>query len=225
MSLTCPNCRAEVPAKDVDARDDTVSCRTCGELFRPSEQVHGLKTGRIDLSKPPKGAWFIQDAHGFEAGASTRHFGAFVMVPFMLVFSAAFVAVAALTHGDNTAMLWVGRVAAIPFILVTLYGDVVALLMACGKVVVRVRDNEGTVFTGVGKLGWTRRFRWDQTRTIEERLELYDGEVTSDILIHVDRTLRVGLIGFNDERHFFLLAALRKMFRERSPAGVIAPVP
>jgi hypothetical protein len=59
----------------------------------------------------------------------------------------------------------------IPFVLGTLLLGSVALLAVYGKVVVRVADSEGEVFTGIGPLGWRRFFDAQQITSV--RIEPY----------------------------------------------------
>lgn len=57
----------------------------------------------------------------------------------------------------------------IPFVLGTLFLGSMAVMSVCGKVIVSVdRDGEGQVFTGVGMIGWTRRFHWASMTAVEE---------------------------------------------------------
>ena len=44
----------------------------------------------------------------------------------------------------------------------------IALMAVCGKVVVTVNGNEGTVFVGIGPLGWTRSFDWSAVTVIRQ---------------------------------------------------------
>jgi hypothetical protein len=48
---------------------------------------------------------------------------------------------------------------ALPFLAAAFVLIVAAAMAIAGKCIVTVRDDEGTVFVGVGRLGWTRRFR------------------------------------------------------------------
>jgi len=59
--------------------------------------------------------------------------------------------------------------AGIPFLLGSLVLLWMTLMAVCGKVVVRASGDEGSVFVGVGRFGWTRRFRGSEIRTAAPR--------------------------------------------------------
>ena len=92
-------------------------------------------------------------------GATTRSVSAFFLVPFMLVWSGFSLGGIYGTHivkGKFDPMM---SLFGIPFVLGSVLFWSLALMAIAGKVEVRIRGEEGTIFTGLGVLGWTRRFR------------------------------------------------------------------
>ncbi len=49
-----------------------------------------------------------------------------------------------------------------PFYLFGLFLWICALMPICGKVEVEVDEDSGNIFTGIGAIGWKRRFDWNQ---------------------------------------------------------------
>ena len=116
-----------------------------GEVFRLSSLVQATASGPVDLNEPPPGAWYQEDFDGFVVGATTRHPIAFILVPFMCVWS-----------GFSLGGIYGSQIAqgrfnlfeslfGIPFIIGTLIFGSMALMSVCGKVIVRVRDSGGNV--------------------------------------------------------------------------------
>lgn len=229
MPHTCPYCGGEVPEASVSPDRTLAGCPHCRRLLWRAEVMEGFRTDRVDLAQPPPGAWFQRRADGFEAGASSRRGFAF-LVFFALVFMAAMTGLAwslAVSPQSHLIFRAIACVVALGPTGMTLVAGLHLVLMLWGRVTVSVRGSEGTLFTGVGTLGRRRRFRWDRTTLIEERLICRNNVVNPQILIHADRCLQVGIVGFAQERQDYLLAALRRMLQERTPPGAVktnAPV-
>src|SRR5690242_16235510 len=144
-----------------------------------------------DLQHPPKGAWLVSDRSGIVIGATNRNFlnatGFFFFGLFWNGLVSVFVVFAVactlphlgLTLPNSfpvpktedgadvslrmTLLLWV---AITPFALIGL-GLVAAFLSNLfGRTEVRIIGSHGTIFTGVGKLGWKRRFALPQIRSV-----------------------------------------------------------
>src|SRR5438445_11552164 len=87
--LACPTCSTPIKSDDVNVSKDVAYCRKCNAAFTLSESVYHNETPapNIDLNNPPRGVWFEQTFDGFVVGATTRSAIAFVLVPFMCVWS------------------------------------------------------------------------------------------------------------------------------------------
>ena len=86
-------------------------------------------------------------------------------------------------------------------------------MSVCGKVLVRVQGNDGVVFTGVGPIGWRRRFEWNgvsAVRTTEHTGSR--GATSNQITLEGKRRLDFGS-GIKTDRLDFMLVALRQMLR------------
>ena len=169
-----------------------------------------------DLNRPPSGAWFHRDHRGFEVGATTRSAAALFLVPFMMVwsgFSLGGIYGTQIVKGQfNLGMSLFG----IPFLLGTLLFGSIAVMTVCGKMLVRVEGNKGTSFTGVGPLGFRKRFKWDEVKAVRRTSKAgSENSTTSQITLEGSECINTG-VGLSEKRFQFMLSALRQIHRDRS---------
>ena len=215
MKLTCPECRQDIPLDDVNVATDLALCRNCSRNFSYSEVLEDEETPAVDLHRPPSGAWFHRDHRGFEVGATTRSPVAFFLVPFMMVwsgFSIGGIYGTQIAKGQfNLGMSLFG----IPFLLGTLLFGSIAVMSVCGKMLIRVEGNQGTAFTGVGPLGWRKRFKWDEVKAVRRTWKAgSEGSRTSQITLETTESINIG-VGLSEKRFKFMLSALRQVYRDR----------
>jgi hypothetical protein len=210
MQVVCPRCRQVLGGDAINVVTDVARCARCDQVFALSALVHALALGRVDRDTPPRGAWYQADFNGFVVGATTRHPIALFLVPFMCVwsgFSLGGIYGSQLMHGRfNLGMSLFG----IPFVVGTLIFGSIALMAACGKVVVRVLDSEGEVFTGIGSLGWRRPFDGSQVSSV--RIEPYatgQNRTAMTIVLDGPHKLRFGS-GLTEARRDFIAGVLRE---------------
>jgi hypothetical protein len=189
---------------------DVACCRECDEVFALSSLVQSSPTGPVDLNDPPRGCWYREEFDGFAVGATTRHPRAFVLVPFMCVwsgFSLGGIYGSQIVNGKFDLMM---SLFGIPFVLGTLFIGSTALMAVCGRVVVRVHDSAGEVFTGIGPIGWRRLF--DSHEITAVRVEPYlSGNNQRSLTIALDGRdkMRFGS-GLTEARRDFVANVLRK---------------
>jgi hypothetical protein len=81
-----------------------------------------------------------------------------------------------------------------------------------GRTEVRIANSQGTVFTGIGALGWKRAFDATQVKTVrlhESRNNNGTASVKLNIEMRDGKSIKFGSMLTNDRRQF-MLAALRK---------------
>ena len=101
-----------------------------------------------------------------------------------------------------------------PFLLLSLGLWVAALMSICGKVVVEINGRDGTVFSGIGPMGWRRRFDWAQVQKIRISTVYGSGFGNKQrITLEGDRVLGFAK-GAKREQLVFLMAMLRLMHRD-----------
>lgn len=179
----CPRCGGAIPANDIHVGKDIAFCRPCNAVHSLSSLARDavLDEG-VDLQQPPAGCWRRSEVSGEVIGGSHRSLGtAVVMCGVMLFWNgivSVFVtlAVAATVrllgvdlpgwapvpkmNGEimgvgMTVFLWLFLT---PFIIIGL-GLLYAFLDAlAGRTEVRIGQGQASVTTGIGPVGWTKRF-------------------------------------------------------------------
>lgn len=216
MKPTCPQCSAAIPPTEVNVAANVASCPQCSEVFALSDIVSTQDIDpEFDITAPPKGAWFDEDFRGWRIGASTRSAAALFLVPFMCVwsgFSLGGIYGSQLLKGEFNPTL---SLFGIPFVLGTLLFGSIAVMSVVGRVDVIVVDGAGIVFTGVGPLGWTRRFDWSEVTKIEEDVGPHSSGSSGYVLSFVGATrLKFGGM-LSDPRRYYLLQGLRLLRRRQ----------
>jgi hypothetical protein len=172
MRLQCPNCQAEIPASQMNAEMDTAICSSCDEAFVLSELLAEGQAKAIDLTNPPPGAWYRDTFDGWEAGASTRSWGALFIVPFTCVWSGFTLGAIyglQIIHGKfNPVMSLFG----IPFVLGTFALLAVTAMAICGKTTISVAGGEATLFSGAIGIGKRKQFRWADIESVKWEADL-----------------------------------------------------
>jgi hypothetical protein len=210
MKANCPKCHALIPATQMNVATDVAACPACGEVFVLSTIVATQDvSSEFDINDPPPGAWFSDDLSGWRIGASTRSPAAFFLVPFMCVWSGftlgGFYGTQIVKGEFDLGMSLFG----IPFVLGTLLFGGLAVMTVFGRVDVIVTDTVGRLFTGIGPLGWTRRFDWSEVTRIEE-VVLYQYSGSNGQVISLVGKTRLKFGGMMSEvRRHFVLQGLR----------------
>jgi hypothetical protein len=214
MKILCPQCRQAVPPDQVNMGTDLAFCPKCKDLFRISNSIDEDVVNPDILRNPPPGAWFKREMGQVIVGASTRSPVAFFLIPFMCVWSGGSVGGiygSQLAKGEfNLTMSLFG----IPFILFSLLFWTFALMSVFGKVEVTL-GKPSSVFVGIGRLGWTRKFDWHAMKTVREDIALmtYPGSHQAGIVLEGTERVKFGT-GLNDKRRYFMLNALKQLKAE-----------
>jgi hypothetical protein len=180
---TCSRCGKAIPSEDVNVANDVAYCRACNLSHKLSELTEGseLDAG-IDLNHAPAGAWYINDGREPVIGATHRSLGTAVGALAFAVFWNGIVSVFVLLalagtlrhlgialpywfpapnmNGSPmslgmTIFLWIFLT---PFILIGLVMIGAFLSCVAGRTEVRLGNTGGVIFTGIGSLGYRRRF-------------------------------------------------------------------
>jgi hypothetical protein len=198
-----------------------------------------------DTSTPPNGAWYRNDGGETVIGASERSLATAAFTLFFSLFWNSIVSVFVLVDANLTlgalgvhaptwlpmkmtdepfhgpANLGMGGFALFlwlfltPFIGVGLLMLTLFLRSIAGRTEVRLGANEGRIFAGVGRIGWTRRFAAD--KSCDVRIETSYGRrhstTTSIVLTPAGgKPIRFGG-QLSTERRTFVAGALRKALR------------
>ena len=215
MKILCPRCHQRVPADQINISTDLAFCPPCNEGFKVSEVVDASPVNLQVLDNPPSGAWLRREADKVVVGVSTRSPAAFFLVPFMCVWSGVSLGGIYGTQIMKGQFNWGMSLFGIPFVLGSVLFWSLALMAICGKVEVTLGDNS-SVFTGVGPLGWRRRFDWSAVQSIREESAGTGRNGGSQMAVILEGAERVKVAaGVSEKRRYFLLTALKAQLAER----------
>ena len=217
MKVTCPTCKQVIPPERINIAKDVAHCEPCNELFSLSATIAGGGAVEgFDRHDPPRGAWCEETGFGWQIGSTTRSAAAFFLVPFMCVwsgFSLGGIYGMQIVNGEFN--IWLSLFG-IPFVIGTLALGSLAVMTVIGKVVVTVEGDSGTVFEGVGPIGWTRRFEWPSVTSIEEDYPMTrrSGQNNMAIALVGQSRLKFGSI-LSEPRRYTVLQCLRSFHAAR----------
>ncbi|MBI1248982.1 hypothetical protein GC197_14210 [bacterium] len=217
MKLKCPKCDVYLPTQQMNVDNDVAICHDCGEIFSISELM-GVDSS-FDINDPPLGVSYDNSGIGWRIASTTRNASTYFLVPFTFVWSG--LSIGGIYGGQivrgefDPAQSLLG----IPFILGTLVLGLLTLLSIVGRSVVR-RDeldhDAGSVFLGVGPIGWTTRFRWSEITNIDESLLANsEGQDKKQITLYRNsKDIHFGLM-LTEQRRRYVLRALRQLVSSR----------
>jgi len=227
LKLKCPNCDLYLSTRQMNVDNDLAICHDCNEAFKisallepqPEPEVYRNagwvsephESFRID--DPPSGVSYENYGMGWRIAATTRSASAFFLVPFMCVWS-----------GFSLGGIYGSQIAegkfdlfrslfGIPFILGTLLFGSFAVLSVIGQAVIRTDEMDhdaGSIFLGVGPIGWTSRFRWSEVRRIEETMTSGKNRSKQITLYRDEGDIHFGSM-LTDRRRGYVLHALRQL--------------
>jgi hypothetical protein len=239
MSVTpmCPRCKQTIPSDDINVAKDIAFCRNCNLSHSLSALTSGTMVDEnIDVSRPPDGVWFHRDGSGAVIGATHRSLGTAFGLLFFTLFWNGIVSVFVLAALASTLrhmgialpawfpapkgsfvplgmtlFLWVFLT---PFIVIGLAMLGAFLSSLAGKTEIRIQGGEGTVFTGMGPLGFRKRFSTSDVKDvrIEDSIWRNSNGTQRKAQIIIDTNSRRIPVGsmFTEERRRFVAGALKK---------------
>jgi hypothetical protein len=247
--VTCGKCAAGIAPADVNIAADTAYCRACGSLSRPSVMLADGDAGidpRAADDVPPGCRVVEGRGYGTTLRSTSRSLGTAVGLLFVTLFWNGIVSVfvsfavagtlrlagvrlpswfpAPDAHKGNGFGTTVGAMTFLwlsltPFILI---GSAMAIALAVsllGHVSVRVGPDGGRAFTGIGPIGWPRRFdpAAVESVTVGKTAWQTNGQNQPTIVIarRPGGPLRFGSM-LRDDRRAWLVAAMRRALAERA---------
>lgn len=221
--MNCPTCKSRIPNENLNIAADIAQCSECDLVFKISEHLGGTPSSKkeeeidpnFDISNPPKGAWMNQDQGELVIGVSTRSPIAFFLVPFMLIWS-----------GGSLGGIYGSQIATgqfdifmslfgIPFLLGSVIFWAVALMAIWGKVEITLDHSDGKIFTGIGKIGLTKRFALNDISTVKEtEVRGTKGSISYNIALEGKDLITFGT-GLNDSKRYYLFNAMKKILHDK----------
>jgi hypothetical protein len=213
VNTRCPQCRQGIPLDDINVARDLALCRRCQQTFSFATLQQDTKISQVRMDQPPRGAWFEEGLGVQRAGVSTRSWAALFLVPFTLVWSGGSLGG---IFGSQIAMgkfSLVGSLFSLPFLFGTCILVSLSAMALAGKYELRVAHGQAVVFTGVGALGWRRRFAVSELRstTITSGGTAKNGAPMHRITFDLGQRKVNFASNLSGERRDYLLAACRRM--------------
>jgi hypothetical protein len=167
-ALTCPSCSTLIPLEDINVAKDLALCRACGQTTAFSRLQGVSELNDVNLDVPPKHVREEYDGQSDLALTYRRRSPVlFFLIPFTALWSGGSVGMIYLKPLLQGTPFNVGEALfGIPFLIGTVILLTVISYLFFGRWVIRITGNEGSVFNGVGSLGWTRRIPIDRSSTV-----------------------------------------------------------
>jgi hypothetical protein len=237
VTPVCTQCGKVIPSDQINVANDLAFCRPCNAVFKLSELADdgGIGTA-LDLNRPPHGVWYRSEGRSHVIGATHRSWGAALGTLAVSLFWNGIVSIfvllataGTLSHLGVQVPLWfpapkmngspmtVGMLLFLwlfltPFILIGLTMIGAFLLALGGRTEVTIHNAQGSVFTGIGPLGYRRRFDASGVRQVRLKdKQGQDGQSQTEIVIepHEGKLIKFGS-SLPEERRQFIAAALRQ---------------
>ncbi len=162
----CPSCHAPIPPEDVNVGTDLALCRTCGKTTAFSSIAGVERLPKIDLSSPPPHVKVGTTADNqlliiYKRISPIVYF----LIPFTLLWSGMTVGITfgqQLKRGFDLQQ----SLFALPFLFGSLPLLAIIVHLLCGRWEIRAGDGSGSVFVGVGSLGWRRAFEYSRASIV-----------------------------------------------------------
>ncbi|MFN8579004.1 MAG: hypothetical protein U0354_19420 [Candidatus Sericytochromatia bacterium] len=226
MKVICPNCNSNIFNQDINVSSDVAYCQECTNIFKLSTILNQNETTNInntinlnknnsfvDLNKPPNGISIKKNNNSFELSCTTRSPIAFFLVPFMLVWS-----------GGSLGGIYGTQIASgqfnlgtslfgIPFIIGSVIFWSIAIMAMIGRISIKVEDNEGVIFTGVGSTGLQKFFKVDEISYIKENENINRNTRVGSIIFEGKKRIVFGS-GLSEERRYYIIQALSSLMNK-----------
>ena len=244
MKPTCPKCKSPIPDNDINVAANVAFCRACNTVNKLSEIAEASDLADVDTSHPPAGVTYGPRGGGAEISWSHRSIGSAIGALLFGLFwngiLSVFIGIALLStmklmhvslpgrlstsqfNGDmglwGTIGLWIFL---LPFMAVGLFMIAAFVMAIAGRTEIRIEPGECSIFSGVGKVGWRRRFNpanVKQVRVEDRRWHDSDGDSRRSTMVVLEmetgKPLKFGA-GFKPEQRNFVAAVLKKLLTSR----------
>jgi len=222
--LQCIRCGEDLDAENVDLQSQIAKCAGCGAVFRIGESVENTPDDGFSPHDCPSGVTFNTTPNGFVLTASTRSWAALFLVPFTCVWSGGSLGslyVMPLMAGGELSLLM--GVFGLPF----LAGSVVLVwmcgMMLFGQVRVTASGFDGSIFTGFGPVGRTKRFSWLDMHWISEESRRQHSNSSKQVLCLGGRSRVTFGSMLDDARRYHVRRTIEVLLRDLErpvrPAG------
>lgn len=236
----CPSCDAPLSNTDINLSEGVALCPDCGKLARLGELIDYERPSEEVVNNPPSGCTLQNDNDATWIRISLRSIGILLVTLFVCLFWNGIVSVFVLIALSGLYTNLVGPlpdwapaptmeggeqiplgmtlflcVFLTPFVTIGSIMIGAVLLSLFGVITIHIAVHAASVRTGVGPIGWTRRFDPSTVRSIRTGLSKWqvNGEHKELIEIDADRAVRFGA-GLNNAKREWVIAVLRRLLPE-----------
>lgn len=219
--MKCPNCESLVEVQQYQAHTDLRRCQHCNHIFKDSGALDSnsqIKSEddfiEFDLNAPPKGTWFRYELNSLIVGASTRSVAAFFLVPFMIIWSGGSLGGIYGTQIYNNEFDLMLSLFGLPFLAGSILFWGVAIMAIAGKTELTLGKYNGTIFNGVGKIGFKKKFNWQDINGVSM---IYskgrNGRNVKTICLTAQKDIKFGST-LKEERKYYLYRAIKSIYEK-----------
>ena len=233
----CPACDAPLSSEDINIAEGVALCPSCGKLARLSDLIEYERPSKEVINDPPPGCSMVNQFDAMVIRVSLRSFSGFLGALFVCLFWNGITGIFVLIALAGLYTNIVGPLPAwfpapdfddqmglgmslflclflTPFVLIGLAMLGAVLLAMAGSLLVRVGGDWATVKTGVGPIGYTRRFDPRKVQRVSTgRTKWKSNDQTKPLIeIEADRTVRFAA-GLEEAKRDWLIAVLRRLFK------------
>lgn len=209
--MNCPKCQADIPNSHINIVTDVAQCVNCNHIFKISENISPKEVDVFDIKNPPSGAWLNQDFNLLRFGATTRSYMAWFLVPFTCVWSGFSVGSIYGSQIISGHFNLIESLLGLPFLIGSVALISYTLMMLFGKVELTLDSEGGKIFTGIGFIGRTQSFNWQEITSVSEEVS-YSRKGNSTTCIQLEGKKRVSFGSLlNDERRFYIFKSLQQI--------------
>ena len=210
--MKCPNCNTVVQNQNINIQTDVGQCQSCNSIFKISESLDDSQADGFDLNDPPTGAWIRSGINKIVIGATTKSQAAYFLVPFMVVWSGISLGGIYGTQLINGEFDPIMSLFGVPFLIGSVIFWSLALMAIWGKVELTLDRQGGKIFTGLGIIGLTKKFTWDEVSTVKEKQSIlnFPGSQGGAIMLEGKRRITFGM-GVKESRRYYLFRALKSI--------------
>lgn len=159
----------------------------------------------FNINEVPSGTWIKRDLHSTIIGATTRSYFAFFLVPFTVLWSV--LSLKGIYGGQITKGEFdlFKSIVGFPFLIGSVMFLGVSLMSIFGKVEITLDKTGGKVFKGIGNIGSTKQFNWNDVMEIKPVLNNINQpeKLESGIILHGGKHIPFGL-GVSESRRTYL---------------------
>lgn len=214
-AYTCPTCSETIPLDGVNIAVGVALCRSCGETILLDTLVDAEDCLEILSAKPPRGLRMERSIQGGHPELTITYKR---MPVFSMIFSAIFVGVIsfilinAILDDRSPWGSWL-------FVGCLLFIGLVSMVSSMSSIVITVCNGNGRIFTGLGRLGYTKHFIYNRQTFTRVGLCLSNMRVGShqkelQIITPDQETASFMIMRSNNaEEYAFIIATLRAFFR------------